>query len=813
VINNSDALLAGLRVVDLSRNAAGARVSGFFADYGADVIFIEPPGGSPLREDPGWPHLGRGKRSWVADLRDSGDLERLRGLIDGVDVVVDTYRPGVLDRMELGYDSLARRNPRLVSTSITGFGSKGPWANLKGYEGIVMAKLGCFESYRSGTTRPGPTFAMVQTLSYTAAHLGIQGTLAALFERETSGSGQHVETSLVQGQALMDPWIWNQEAVSDVFPDAFLKQDAFGDDGTPNAYSSFTLLMAMSRDGYWLQFAQNAPHLFAALARALGVDDVLRTPGWTGLPQFDDPADRRRLWDRMLAASRSMSYAEWEAVFDRDRDVFAELLRRGPEVLRHPQLVEGGWVSVSEDPDYGTVVQPSRVVRVRGDVWDASPAPRLDEHAAELTPARSPSAGPTSVTASVGDLPLAGVTIVDLAMMFAAPYATSMLSELGARVIHIERLEGDPIRFLGGFPEVGGIKVMQGKESIAINLHSEQGREIVLRLIARSDAVLQGFRAGAAAKLGLDGDTLRSNFPDLVYLDATGYGMRGPYCDRPAYANSIAAAAGVVLRNAASGLEESDYPDLDLEDVKRQARMLATFTTSRAANADGVSAVTNASAIMMGLLGKRRGRAAHLETTMLSSTSTLVYDDVISYQGKVSIEPDPDLFGIGALYRLYESAAGWLFLACVTDSEWTALTNALRPYYDFDADSRLATRELRDKHDCELAEVLSEVFARRPALEWEADLTQVDVACVVSETKYPDRILMGEASREAGYVTTAAHPMFGELPRVALLIRFSRSDTTVGTSTLAGQHTDDILTELGYSADQVKALRDAQVVG
>jgi len=83
VINNSDALLAGLRVVDLSRNAAGARVSGFFADYGADVIFIEPPGGSPLREDPGWPHLGRGKRSWVADLRDSGDLERLRGLIDG----------------------------------------------------------------------------------------------------------------------------------------------------------------------------------------------------------------------------------------------------------------------------------------------------------------------------------------------------------------------------------------------------------------------------------------------------------------------------------------------------------------------------------------------------------------------------------------------------------------------------------------------------------------------------------------------------------------------------------------------------------
>ena len=805
------ALLAGVRVVDLSRNVAGARVSQFFADYGAEVIIVEPPGGSPLREDRGWPYLSRGKQSLVADLRNSGDAEQVRHLAVEADVLLETFRPGVMGRMQLGYDTLRRHNPRLVMTSVSGFGSKGPWAHLKGYEGIVMAKLGCFDAHSEGTTRPGPSFATVQCCSYNAAHLAIQGTLAALFERETSGEGQHVEANLVQGLAMMDTWSWFQEVLTDLYPGAFVRQDFWGVDGTPNSFSAFTLIVAMSADGRWLQFSQQAPHLFAALARALGIDDILDTPGWTGMPIFEDAADRRRLWDRMLMACRAMTYAEWEELFDRDRDVFAEVFRRGIEVLRHPQLVAGGWVQTTDDPTYGPIVQPSRVAHVDGDKsWRATPAPRLNEHDPAVFERRSsPVAAPTN-PAVVGRLPLAGTTIVDLCVMFAAPYSTAMLTDLGARVIHLERLAGDPIRSLGEIPEVGGMKVMQGKESLAVDLGSEKGREIALRLISRSDAVLQGFRAGAAAQMGLDGATLQAKFPDLVYVDANGYGMGGPYSERPAYANSISAAAGITMRNVASSLQETD--DLSLDAIKRHARILSTFTTTISINSDGHAAATNASALMMALFAKRRGRIAHLETTMLSSSSNVVYDDVVSYHDKPSLEPDPLLLGFSALYRLYEATDGWIFLACVNDGEWAALVKALRSYHDIEGDYRFLTREMRVKHDAELAEVLAGVFACRPAAHWEAELTRLDVACVVSETAHSDRILMGEMGRASGYVATVTHPLFGEHPRLAPLVRLSRSATTARPGCLVGEHTDAILGELGYSADEIATLRADRVV-
>src|SRR5262249_11509618 len=157
---------------------------------------------------------------------------------------------------------------------------------------------------------------------------------------------------------------------------------------------------------------------------------------------------------------------------------------------------------------------------------------------------------------------------------------------------------------LAGFPEVGGIKVMSGKESIAIDVSTPEGKHIVLQLIGRADAVLQGFRAGAAEKLGLDSATLRATFPDLVCLDATGYGPSAVYGDRPAHANSIAAAGGVPLRNAGDSLAGDIAA---LPDVKRRAMILGAFTASRATNADGLSALAATSALTMALLAKRRG--------------------------------------------------------------------------------------------------------------------------------------------------------------------------------------------------------------
>src|SRR5262249_19185602 len=127
--------LDGLRVVDLSPTRVGAQASQTLADFGADVVWVEPPGGSALRHQSSCPFLARGKRSEVADLRSAAGVDRVRGLAEVADVLIETFRPGVADRLGLGYDELRARNPALVYASITGFGRRGPWAHLKGYEG------------------------------------------------------------------------------------------------------------------------------------------------------------------------------------------------------------------------------------------------------------------------------------------------------------------------------------------------------------------------------------------------------------------------------------------------------------------------------------------------------------------------------------------------------------------------------------------------------------------------------------------------------------------------------------------------------
>src|SRR5262249_40695244 len=125
--------LDGLKVVDLSPTRVGAQASQTLADFGADVVWVEPPGGSPLRAESAFPFVARGKRSEVADLRTAEGRERVRTLAAGADVLIETFRPGVAERLGLGYDDLGARNPGLVYASITGFGRDGPWANLKAY--------------------------------------------------------------------------------------------------------------------------------------------------------------------------------------------------------------------------------------------------------------------------------------------------------------------------------------------------------------------------------------------------------------------------------------------------------------------------------------------------------------------------------------------------------------------------------------------------------------------------------------------------------------------------------------------------------
>jgi crotonobetainyl-CoA:carnitine CoA-transferase CaiB-like acyl-CoA transferase len=809
----SDVLLAGLTVVDLSPTRVGAQMSQLFADHGADVVWVEPPGGGPLRREPAFPFWARGKRSVALDLRDDAGREGVRELAASADVLIETFRPGVMDRLGLGYDDLARVNPRLVYASVTGFGRQGPYANVKGYEGIVQAKLGSFASFRKITRGARPPFVTAAYASFAASHTTLHGVLAALIERERSGVGQQVEGNLVQGFTSLDSWNWFVYLVHQRWPEAFLANDLYDADGTPAGVFPFLLMVAMTRDGRWLQFAQVAPRLFLALMRALELEHLLDDPEWKGIPMLDDADKRRELWATMQQRANAKTLGEWEAIFAADPDVYAELFRSGPEVLDHPQLVHDGHVLEISDPEHGAVRQPGLLVHADGQPDpELGPPPASPTELAPLSGRMAPESGASSGEAPRG-LPLEGVTVLEFAGLFAAPFGTTLLTDLGARVIHVEAIEGDPIRNMMPFPECAGVKVMQGKESLCIDITQPEGLAIIHALVPRVDVVMQGFRAGAAERHGIGPDALRALNPDLVYLSSPGYGTGGPNGHRPAYAPSIGAAGGIARANVGGSVPER--PDLTLEEMQDGSRRMGAAAAGANATADGLAALGVGTAVLVGVLGRARGaRVEPLLTTMVSTVAHAMSSEIVTYDGAAGTpSPGAELRGFGARYRIYDALDGEVFLAAPGAHEWVTLADALAEHVDLRADPRFATESDRVANDAALVDVLTAVFATRSSADWERDLLAADCACVAVTMDPLESVMLSEDfGRASGYIADVVHPTFDEHPRLAPTVRFSRSTTQAGAGQLKGAHTDAILEELGYDEAARADLRDREIV-
>ena len=236
-----------------------------------------------------------------------------------------------------------------------------------------------------------------------------------------------------------------------------------------------------------------------------------------------------------------------------------------------------------------------------------------------------------------------------------------------------------------------------------------------------------------------------------------------------------------------------------------------------AGNSDGFAAVTVGSALMLGLLARRRGfEAPNMLTTMISSSMHALSEVMVRYEGHDEAPAaDPELYGVGPLYRLYEAADGWVFLAAPSDREWACLCGAIEAECRLVDDPRFATPDGRAANAGELAAELSRAFLQRGAARWEAELGAVGVACAEVaqgpvESHFVDE---GSLGRQCGFVTEATQPILGDAPRLAALVKFSRSGTTTRGFCLVGEQTDAILTEIGYSPYRIATLRSAGVIG
>ncbi len=803
-------VLEGVAVLEFGAGSQAAALAGvLLADNGARVIKVEPPEGDRLRSTSPSASLvlNRGKESVVADLRTAVGRERARELAASADVLISAFEPGVAEEFGIGYDDLHALNPSLVHCSINGFGSSGPYARIKAYEHVVQAKAGSFLLGQLGAFgyRPGPIFVNAPMASTGAGHLAASGVVAALVARGRTGHGQRLEVPLFHGIAATDYFgtmMW-QLANGKVRPQ---QAGAGGGAARQGVAASRYSYMPCTKDGRFVFFTAMLPHQAQAVMRAVGIEKLLDDPRFANAPTFGTAEDAQEWEDAIWEAFRTRTFEEWDPVLRAEPDVAYELIRRGEEGLDHPQIRHNGEVISLEAPGIGTVEQVGPVAR-----FTATPA-RITRSA----PAVGQNDGPLAEraqeagTGAVPEHPLAGFTILDFGYFFAMPFATALAASLGARVIKIEDRRGDPMRHAFGAPDTGAARVMEGKESLSVDLRTPEGRQLVHDLVAKADAFVNGFRPGIAERQALDYETLSKINPNLVYLHAAGYGIDGEYAPRPIFAQCASAPAGAVDRHA------HFWMDTELTTGMSVPELQAVIMPRLRGLVDGDSnaAFAGLTALVLALYDKSRtGQGQFLSTSMLGGNLWAYADDAVRYAGKPPLpQTDPDFHGLHALYRLYQASEGWVFLAAPSQKEWEQLTSAL-DRGDLAADPRFATADQRATNDEDLITELEQVFAGRPASEWESMLVPQEIACVaasdvtLSEFTSTDPVL-----KETGLVAEVDHPSFGRILRHGLPVQFSETPGRLAAGCVLGQHTRAIMAELGYSPERIAELVEKEAV-
>jgi crotonobetainyl-CoA:carnitine CoA-transferase CaiB-like acyl-CoA transferase len=804
-------VLEDLNVVEFGASSvAGSLMGMLLADNGARVVKVEPPGGDRIRD--GWPSgwlvWNRGKESRVLDLRtDAGRAEALQ-FAEAADVIIEGFGAGTAERYGVDYDVVSRANPGVVYCSIKGFGSTGPYAHIVAYEHIVGAKTGFFMPAIEIATpgwRDGPIFEFAPMASTGAALLGMSGVLAALIARDQTGRGQRLESTLMQG---LTPYNYNTLAIRQDLMRRGAEPANSLDGVAPGAvnvrYTRHTFSICSS-DGHWLKTQNLLPHQSQGFIRALGLAHILEDPCYADAPDFATYDDAEAYSNLIWETFRSKTKAEWWPRILAEPDVAAEFAVSSEAGLDHPQLLVNGNVIEVHDPVHGSIREvgalasfsktPSKIERS---------APALDAHHGPfVTTARSPRSGP------LPKHPLDGITIVELGYFYALPFGDAIAASLGARVIKLEPLQGDPWRLAGATKDLFAAKPMEGKESIAVDLRTPEGIAIAQEIIQHADVFTCGFRPAAAGRLGLDYATLVKSNPKLVYIQAAGYGNEGPFADRPTYALPASTITGSDHRHSAFWMDPAHTNEFGVLELQLIAgpRMIGQVP------GDANAAMIVSIAMLMGLLDQRRtGEGQYVVTTMVGSGAFGYADDFCLYEGKQPLpSTNEDQTGLHSLYRCYQASTGWVFLAVTRQSEWERLTEVLAsPEL---ADLSFSTESDRQVNDEALGRLLERIFRSRSAGEWEKLLVERHVACVeawagtVAEFSLSDPYV-----REAGFIVEVEHPTLGKMMRHGPPVMFSETPARIAPGPVLGQHTDALLRELGHGPDHIAALRARRVV-
>ncbi len=522
-------------------------------------------------------------------------------------------------------------------------------------------------------------------------------------------------------------------------------------------------------DGEWLFMATLTTKFQHNAIAVLGLSDVLEDERIGGrVEAMLLPANRSWVRQRFVDTFASRTSEEWFAVM-READVPVGPVLERDDWLDSDRVAAVGMRVELDDPERGRVVMPANHINLAGTpAVIGPPAPKLGQHigaGSEWGPRAEGSERSTDKAA-----PLAGVRVLDLGTILAGPYAGTLLAELGAEVIKVETPSGDSWR-------ERGMVYIRGQRGVAIDLRAERGLEAFHALVRSADIVLDNYRAGVLGRLKIDHDRLAKVRPDVITVSITGFGDAGPFSGEPAFDPLLQARSGMM--SAQGGDSEPVLMTVAVNDV-----------------------VTAASAVLGALLALfhrgRSGEGQHVWLSLAGTAAMAQSEEVLQMPGRAApLVGGRDFLGPGPLDRSYATADGWVRVQAGPDS-----LAALR-------DAGLLQRDPSD--DDELAGLLGESLSLLDRDEAVARLSAAGIPAaavrrlseVASDPEYGRAEVFNELQREDGPTLAPG--------------RYARFSRTQHHETLTppgvGEHTAEVLAEVGYSPAEIDALAAEGAIG
>jgi crotonobetainyl-CoA:carnitine CoA-transferase CaiB-like acyl-CoA transferase len=799
-------MLSPYRVLDLTDE--GAMICGqILGDLGADVILVEPSAGvrarrigpfvddlTEINRSLNFWSLNRNKRSITIDLNVSSGRENLLQLVKTSDFLIESFTPGYLDNLGLGYQAFAEINPALIMISITPFGQHGPKARWAATDLTVTAASGVL--FMTGDEDRPPVHVSIPQAYLNAGAEAAVGALTALRARERDGLGQHIDVSTQTAMMMTTAFYllapgWNDHPVERV--GGGLKQGPLRlrfifpcKDGHVNITFLFGAV-----------FGPSTHRLFEWIYEDGFCDEVTRDKDWNAFglhlmnatETLEEFARCTKCLERFTLSHTKAELTEGAT----RRKILMVPVSNVEDLLQSEQLKAREFWTMIEHPELGRqVTYPGSFAKLsRTPIQYRRRPPLLGEHTQEiLGESRQPV---RFVPRPDGAFPpaLQGLNVLDFTWIYAGPASTRYLADYGATVIRIESVKKiDATRTVAPFKDgragIGRSAIYcnlnLGKYGLSLNLSAPGAREVAMRLLKWADVVIENFSPKVMRAWGMDYESLRKIKPDLIMLSACLNGQTGPDRMLAGYGNMGACMAGFG--------ELTGWPD------RPPAAPFSAYT-------DFTSPKFITAALLAALDHKRRtGQGQYIDVSQVEAPIHLLARAFLDYtvNGRIQTRMGNGLreYAPTGVYPCVGTDR-WVALAAPTDAVWRALCSASGRGWS--EDPRFVTAIARLEH----REILDDAIG-----SWTIGFEPGVLEDILQRAGVPVHRVSTSADTLADpqlearrHIIILDHPRLGPVPVETSRMRFSRTPaTTAWPGPEIGQHNDYVLRELLGLTDQ-----------